>query len=186
MEGFRSILLPVPRAEPLVDPWRRAGDPWRERGVPAHITLAGPWPLEVELPRGELAEAARQLRGTRFELGTAGMLGDALCLFPAEDAALLAWRERALRAVGIPDRLDAGWRLHMTVRRYESGASDGKESARTLARSLPIACVVGELAIAEVDDAGTATLRPLSRSTMPPRRPGTAPRCRGRRGAGRR
>jgi hypothetical protein len=32
MEGFRSILLPAPEAERLVDPLRRAGDPWRERG----------------------------------------------------------------------------------------------------------------------------------------------------------
>jgi hypothetical protein len=161
MEGFRSILLPVPEAERLVDPLRRAGDPWRERGVPAHMTIAGPWPLEVELPREELAEAARELRGTRFALATAGMLGDALCLFPADDAALLAWRERALRVVGVPDRLDAGWRLHLTVRRYESAPPDAAETVRALARSLPIVCTAGELAVAEVDASGRVLLRPL-------------------------
>jgi hypothetical protein len=161
MEGFRSILLPVPEAEALVDPLRRAGDPWRERGVPAHMTIAGPWPLEVELPRRELAEPARELRGTRFELATAGMLGDALCLFPADDAALLAWRELALRAVGVPDRLDDSWRLHLTVRRYESVPGEADESMRALERFLPIACVVGELAIAEMDESGRITMRPL-------------------------
>jgi len=161
MEGFRSILLPVPEAEALVDPLRRAGDPWRERGVPAHMTIAGPWPLEVELPRDELAGLARELRGTRFELATAGMLGDALCLFPAEDAALLAWRERVLRAVGVPDRLDDGWRLHLTVRRYEAAPAEVGEGASALERSLPIACTVGDLLIAEMDASGRVGLRPL-------------------------
>jgi len=161
MEGFRSIVLPVPEAERLVDPLRRAGDPWRERGVPAHMTIAGPWGLEVELPRAELAGPARELRGTRFELATAGMLGDALCLFPADAAALLAWRERALQAVGVPDRLDEGWRLHLTVRRYESVPRDADESVRALERSLPIACTVGELAVAEMDSSGRVDLRPL-------------------------
>lgn len=163
MEGFRSILLPVPAAEPLVDPLRLTGDPWRERGVPAHMTIAGPWPLGVRLPHDELVELAEELRGTRFELATAGTLGDALCLFPADDAPLLAWRARALRAVGVRDRIDDGWRLHLTVRRYESAPGEAAEGAPELERSLPIACAVGELAIAEMDDAGVVGVRPLRR-----------------------
>lgn len=161
MDGFRSLIVPVPEVEALVDPLRRSGDPWRDRGVPAHLTLAGPWPLEVELPRDELAGPARELRGTRFELGTIGPLGGALCLFPTDDAALLAGRERILRAVGVPDLLDDAWRLHLTVRRHGAMPIEAGEDVRSLERALPIACAVGGLTIAELDEGGRVSLRAL-------------------------
>jgi hypothetical protein len=89
------------------------------------------------------------------------VLGTALCLFPADDTALLAWRRRALDAVGVPDRLDEHWRLHLTVTRHESTADESAESLRTLRRALPVACEVGHLLLVELDGAGRATLRPL-------------------------
>lgn len=161
MEAYRSILLPVPEVEPLVDPFRRAGDWSREHGVPAHMTIAGPWSPETELPLATLGALARELRGTRFELGAVGPLGSALCLFPTDDAPLLAWRERALAAVGAADRLDDDWRLHLTVSRGGPDLAWAEEAGRALSGALPITCEVRGLLIAAVDGAGNVTLRPL-------------------------
>jgi hypothetical protein len=162
VDAFRSILLPVPEAEALVDPYRRAGDWSHRHGIPAHQTLAGPFPLGTSLPGAALAEIAAEMRGARYELGSVGTLGDALALFPTDDAPLLRRRERALAVIGAADEVDDDWRMHLTVCRLGSSAADGDEIARSLAGSLPIACEVGVLLIAELDGAGRVSMQPLS------------------------
>jgi hypothetical protein len=159
--GFRSIILPAPEVERLVDPFREAHDWWHRLGVPAHLTLAGPWPLETELPLGALAELARQLRGLRFDLGSAGRLGSALCLFPIDDRALTASRERIIRAVGVPDLVDEEWRLHLTVGRLGKDPMEADEVLSTLERGLPIACGVAAVLIAEMEGGQSVRLHPL-------------------------
>lgn len=158
MDAFRSILLPAPELERLVDPFRREGDwAWRH-GVPAHLTLAGPFPLGTALPRGPLGDLAAEIRGTPYELTSVGMLGAALCLFPADDAPLLAWRDRALALIGGRDRVDASWRPHLTVCRLDPATGDAGAISQVLEQSLPIACVVGGLLVAEMDTAGRVAI----------------------------
>ena len=161
MDAFRSILLPAPEVGRLVDPFRRQGDWAWSHGVPAHLTLAGPFPLGTALPRGALGELAAEIRGTSYELASVGMLGAALCLFPADDAPLLAWRDRVLALIGEPDRVDASWRPHLTVCRLDPATGDTGAISQALERSLPIACVAGGLLVAEMDVAGQARVIPL-------------------------
>jgi hypothetical protein len=161
VDAFRSILLPAPEAEALVGPFRRDGDWSHRHGIPAHLTLAGPFPLSTSLPDADLVELAAEMQRTRYELASAGMLGGALCLFPADEGALIEWRNRALALIGASDEVDDEWRMHLTVCRLNSSAADGDEIARSLAGSLPIACEVGVLLMAERDGAGRVGVRPL-------------------------
>jgi hypothetical protein len=160
VSGFRSILIPAPEAEPIVAPSRQGGD-WSSRhGVPAHLTIAGPWPLAVELPLQRLAGIRHAMHGERYVLDSVGALGDAICLFPRDGASLLRWRARILDAVGAPDQVDENWRIHLTVSRGASLAA-ARESETSIARALPIACVVGDLLLAEMRDGSLTSLRPL-------------------------
>jgi hypothetical protein len=61
--SFQSILLPVREADAIVDGFRVEGDWPRQHGIPAHLTLAGPWPLSHELPRERLAQLAAEAWG---------------------------------------------------------------------------------------------------------------------------
>jgi hypothetical protein len=161
VDAFRSILLPAPEAEALVGPFRRDGDWSHRHGIPAHLTLAGPFPPSTSLPQAELVELAAEIRGTRYELASAGMLGGALCLFPPDEGALIEWRNRALALIGEPDQVDSSWRLHLTVSRPDPASTLGDEVARTLGRSLPIACEVGEVLLAEMEVSGQVRASPL-------------------------
>jgi len=161
VDAFRSILLPAPEAEAVVGSFRRDGDWSHRHGVPAHLTLAGPFPLSTSLPHTELVELAAEMRGTRYELASTGMLGGALCLFPADEGALIEWRNRALALIGEPDQVDSSWRLHLTVCRPDPASTAADEVARTLGRSLPIACEVGEVLLAEMDVSGQVRASPL-------------------------
>jgi hypothetical protein len=161
VDAFRSILLPVPEVEALVDPYRREGDWSHRHGVPAHQTLAGPFPPGTPLPHAALGELSAAMRGTRYDLDSVGMLGDALSLFPADDAALLRWRKRALDLIGEPDRVDDGWRMHLTVCRLGSSTTESDKIAHALAPSLPVTCEVANLLVAEHDRAGQVSVRPL-------------------------
>jgi hypothetical protein len=53
-----AVLLCVPEAEPLVRAWRSTGDPSASRGVPAHVTLLGPFLPSAAVDAGVLAELA--------------------------------------------------------------------------------------------------------------------------------
>jgi hypothetical protein len=89
---MQSVILPVSEVELVVDGFRQAGDWSRRLGVPAHVTLAGPWPLEFELPVPALAAIAVAMRGTVFRLSRVDLLGDAICLLADDDAPLLKLR----------------------------------------------------------------------------------------------
>lgn len=167
---FRSILLPVMEAEPLVDPFRQDGDWSRAHHVPAHMTIAGPWPLSVALPLDQLAAQAQQMAGHRYMLSTVAVLGDAVCLFPEDDGPLMRLRSRLLNLAGYPDALDDNWRLHLTVCRDANTRVD--EIRRALAASLPLPCTVRSLLLAEMcrpEDVRLAELAPqLGASTGRP------------------
>lgn len=146
---MQSVLLLVVEAERFVDSLRRDGDWSRRLGVPAHITLGGPWPLSLELPAAALSTVAAAARGTRYRLDHVGAVGDAVSLLPADEAPLLALRAEVLRAVGRPDAVDERWRLHLTVCRDASG--DAVERVReAIGAALPISCAVDRLCLARL------------------------------------
>ncbi len=76
-----AILIPVPEAEALVEPYRLQYDPVAIAGVPAHITLIVPWLAPSEIGLLDLAE-----------------LGDALRTFPPFDFSLqrVSWFGRGV------------------------------------------------------------------------------------------
>lgn len=149
MRRFQTILMPVAEAEAVVEPFRRDGDWSSAHGVPSHITIAGPWPLSVELPTGALEGLAAAMEGTRFELSSVGTLGDAVCLFPGDDGELLRWRASILGAVGTPDTVDGSWRPHLTVCR-EAGRATVAAVEAAIAEALPIACEARGLILARM------------------------------------
>jgi hypothetical protein len=158
--SFQSILLPVREADEIIDGFRAEGDWSRHLGIPAHLTLAGPWPLSHELPRERLAELAAEARGTRYRLDRVDTLGDAICLLPQDDRPLLNWRTQMLSVVGKPDAVSPAWRLHLTICRDESG---GQLTAvrNAVDRVLPLDCEVGDLCIARLIEPGRAATERL-------------------------
>jgi hypothetical protein len=149
LPSFRSVLLPVVETEPLVEPFRRAGDWSSAHGIPAHMTIAGPWPLSVSLPIEALTRLASAIRGARYTLSTLSILGDAICLFPADDAMALRWRAKILDAVGAADEVDEQWRIHLTVCRGADRATVG-EVEQTIGPALPLSCEVRGLLVARM------------------------------------
>jgi hypothetical protein len=154
------VLLPVAEAEALVEPFRRAGDWSSAQGIPAHMTIAGPWPLSVSLPIEALARLASAIRGARYTLSTARILGDAICLFPADDAMALRWRANILDAVGAEDEVDEQWRIHLTVCRGANQATMGKVE-QTIGPALPLSCEVRELLVAQLLGDSQVSVRAL-------------------------
>jgi 2'-5' RNA ligase superfamily len=159
MPRFQSILIPVPEAEMAVEPFRREGDWSSAHGVPTHMTIAGPWPLSVSLPLDALVVLAAEARGLRFVLGEVGYLGDAISLFPEDDDKLLRLRAAFLDAVGTPDAIDENWRLHLTVCRGATPELRAEVEA-SIGDTLPIACEVNGLLLAQMDDS-RVTIRRL-------------------------
>lgn len=144
--SIQSIWVPIPAIEPLIDRFRAEGDWSHAFGVPAHITLAGPWPLAAELPREALAEVAEEARGTRFSLGSVGMLGDAVCVFAVDERPLRELRDRLVAAAGRADALDHAWRPHLTVCR--EGSKMTLEAVReAVDPALPLECTVEDLCL---------------------------------------
>ena len=113
------------------------------------MTIAGPWPMAIELPFGELAVASQRLIGHRYTLSTLDVLGDTVCLLPDDDGALMSLRLRLLDLAAYPDDLDAKWQLHLTVCR---GANTQRvsEVRRALAAALPLTCTVRNFLLAEM------------------------------------
>jgi hypothetical protein len=154
------VLLPVAEAEPLVKPFRRVGDWSSAHGIPAHMTIAGPWPLSVSLPIEALSNLASAIRGAHYTLTTIKTLGDAICLFPADDTVALRWRADILDAVGIPDGVDKQWRIHLTVCRGANRVTVGKVE-QAIGRALPLSCEVGGLLVAQMLSDSQVSVRPL-------------------------
>lgn len=157
MESFQSILTPVRAAYTAIERLHRCGDCWAARGVPPHITIAGPWPLSIALPMAELSKLAQDALGTRYQLSECGMLGDAVCLFPLDDSPLLTLRNRVLETVGTADSVDAHWRFHLTISRSHRLA----DVSRSLAPVLPLACELSRLHVVRVEGHGPVTLIPI-------------------------
>jgi hypothetical protein len=160
MPQFQSILMPVAEAETLVEPFRRAGDWSSAHGIPAHMTIAGPWPLSACLPLEALGELATTIYGGRYTLSNVGILGDAICLFPEDDGTLLRWRASILETVGIADAIDEKWRIHLTVCRGPNGATAG-EIEEAMGQALPLTCEVRGLLLAQMLGDSEVTVRPL-------------------------
>ncbi|MGH2852844.1 MAG: 2'-5' RNA ligase family protein [Solirubrobacteraceae bacterium] len=154
------MLLPVAEAEVLVEPFRRVGDWSSPHGIPAHMTIAGPWPLSVSLPIEALSNLASAIRGAGYTLSTVGTLGDAICLFPPDDAGVLRWEADILDAVGAPDEVDEQWRIHLTVCRGANRATIEKVE-QAIGRALPLNCEVGGLLVAQMLSDSQVSVRPL-------------------------
>jgi hypothetical protein len=137
-----------------------AGDWSSAHGIPAHITIAGPWPLSVSLPLEALGELGREMNGARLILDRIGTLGDALCLLPEDDSGLLRWRASVLEAVGLADSLYERWCPHLTVcRGPEDGTADAIQEA--LGEALPLDCEVRGLLLAQKLGDSAVRVRPL-------------------------
>jgi 2'-5' RNA ligase len=171
--SIRSVLLRVPAADPLVDRFRLAGDWSRRLGVPAHITLAGPFPCSQALPMPLLAALAQRAAGIRFELAEVGRVGDATCLLVADERPLTRLRSELLDALGAAPRSEAALPLHLTIARGDSAAAE-VALRQALEPHLPLACEVGEIAVAALCD-GKLDLQPIgsASSTMIPSGPRT-------------
>lgn len=160
MPCFQSILMPVSEAERLVEPFRRDGDWSSAHGIPAHMTIAGPWPLSVRLPLQALRGLATAIHGTRYILSSVGILGDATCLFPEDDDALLRWRASILEAVGIADEVDEAWQIHLTVCRASNEGTLARVE-ETVGKALPLSCEARGLLLAQMLSDSEVTVQPL-------------------------
>jgi 2'-5' RNA ligase superfamily len=100
------------------------------------------------------------IAGERYTLGTIGLLGDAICLFPDDDRALLRWRRRILAAVGAVDETNESWRMHLTLSRGLTSPALGAIEA-SIGPALPLDCKIDRLLIAQRHADSRVTLRPL-------------------------
>lgn len=160
MPRFQSILIPVREAEGLVGPFRRDGDWSSAYGVPAHMTIAGPWPLSLRLPLQALRGLSVAIVGERYILESVGTLGGAICLFCKDDRALLRWRASILKAVGVPDGVDEQWRIHLTVCRGAPRMDPGAVE-EAMGKALPLRCEVRGLLLAQMHSDSRVTVQPL-------------------------
>lgn len=144
--SMQSVLIPVPAVDPLVERFRLDGDWSRRLGVPAHITLAGPFPLSTELPMERLAPVARSAAGMRFTLSEVSRIGDSICLLLADEEPLVKLRSELLKAVGAEPRADGEWPFHLTISRSESISVTTVREA--LEPSLPPKCEINLLTLA--------------------------------------
>jgi hypothetical protein len=158
--SFQSIWLPVREVDALVDEFRVDGDWSRQLGVPAHITLAGPWPISRTLPDAKLAELATAARGTRYRLNSVEVLGDAICMLPDDGRPLTQWRERLVAAVDGVDAADPSWRPHLTICR--SASRDSLKAIRkAVNHALPVNCVVRDLRLSRLVEPGLVSVESL-------------------------
>jgi hypothetical protein len=149
--SLQSILIPVPEADPLVDGFRAEGDWSSKVGVPAHITLAGPFPLSEQLRMEPLAEVARRALGGSFTLDEFGRIGEATCLLLGDEESLRAVRGDLLATLGRPPDDDRAPRLHLTIARGNTEA-DVKTMREKLEPSLPLRCTVRDILVSTLID----------------------------------
>jgi hypothetical protein len=147
---LQSLLVPVPAADPVVDPFRRKGDWSWGVGAPAHITLAGPFPLSEKLPVGPLVEVAGHAVGTRFRLDEFGRVGDAACLLLSDEGPLLELQRKVMETLGRTPRAGAR-RLHLTIGRRDSEAAFDRMRAE-MESVLPVPCEVDDILVARLDN----------------------------------
>jgi hypothetical protein len=144
--GLQCVLVPVPEADPLVDDLRRSGDWSRRAGIPAHITIAGPWPSLPVLPVRELEAVARESLRTPFSLDRVDTLGDAICLLPGDQGPLQRWRRAIFEVLGQEDSDDRPWHCHLTIRRGFSG-EQLEDLRERISPSLPLECEIQEVRV---------------------------------------
>jgi hypothetical protein len=157
--SIKSILLSVAEAEALVESFRRTRlveGPRRSGAHDDRRTLAAACAPSLEALRNLRAA----IEGEQYSFASAGILGDAICLFPQDDGVLLGWRARILEAVGIADEIDENWRIHLTVcRRRHEDTAYGVEEA--MGKALPLRCEVRDLLIAHMHSDSQVTMQPL-------------------------
>lgn len=78
-----AIILEVPEAEPLVGPWRAAGDPSVALGMPAHVTLLFPFVPDPDVGTvEELRFFFAGVDGFPLDFSSVGELPEVLYLAP--------------------------------------------------------------------------------------------------------
>lgn len=156
-----TLIAPLPRANRVLAPVRLEHDWSARRGVPAHVTLFGPFVPPAEMTP-ELLERLRELfvheAALRISLDRLGRLGDTACLFPDAWHALAGVTERLGRLR--PDLRQRVRRYHVTVARACSDTLLARVSAEVQPH-LPIAdwADVAEL----VERRGDGTVRTVAR-----------------------
>lgn len=91
-----ALIVPLPEADPLVGPWRRAYDPAAAQGVGAHITVLYPFLDGSQLDAETMHTLSRlfaRFSAFSFALTRSRRLGDILALDPDPAAPFLALSE---------------------------------------------------------------------------------------------
>src|SRR5919201_2888065 len=122
--SITTLVVPVPEAELAVAGLRAAHDPWARRGVPAHVTLLGPF-VPAEKVTDEVVERLRILfahcRPLRFRLVRARRWGDVVYLQPRPARQFrrltLSLATRWPQTLGAPSNLRRLLDSHLTVGR---------------------------------------------------------------------
>ncbi len=146
-----ALLLPVPAAEAVVDPWRRRFDPAASWGVPAHVTLLYPFVPPAALEPGvvdKLATLFADRAPVSIALSEARRFGDRVLYLAPEPAEPIRALTDAIVAA-FPGCRPYGGRFdevvpHLTL---TDGAPAGVMAAAEtgLASRLPIRCLVQEV-----------------------------------------
>jgi hypothetical protein len=158
--ALTTLIVPVPEAEPAVEEWRRRHDVWAQRGVPAHMTIVGPFLPADRVDRSVLArleELASAHRAWPFSLTRVRRLGGAVVLLPDHASGFVDLREVVLREW--PElRRRRLFGAHLTVARGWSPFA-ALVVARALRSRLPIESSASELVLLELSERS----RPLAR-----------------------
>jgi hypothetical protein len=161
-----TLIVPVPEAEAAVAGSRSRYDVWARRGVPAHVTVVGPF---LETDRIDDAVLAR-LEGLvcscpawSFSLTRVRWLGGAVVLLPDGASEFVELRERLLAEwPGLRRRRLVG--AHVTVARGWSPLT-AVWVGRAVRRQLPIESRAAEVVLVELSDRSRQLARfPLAAS----------------------
>jgi 2'-5' RNA ligase len=148
-----GLIIEVPEASPVVDPWRQQLDPLAPRGVPPHITVLFPFVDATDISQDTTAKVQRlaaSVRSFRFRLTHAGWFEpQVLWLAPAPSEPFVELTARAAEA--FPDYPPYGGQFtevipHLTI--GDGGAAEQMAAAaRDLLPGLPISATANAITL---------------------------------------
>ncbi len=141
-----GICVPLPEADPLVEPWRREHD-WTHRGgLPAHVTVRMPFPSDIPLGPETLAGVVDAFLPIEVVLRRLENRAGALVILVEPDAGLRSLTHAigdACRALP-PHRGGQSFAYHITTLRTAAPALINT-AAKAIERELPRVAVGREL-----------------------------------------